>query len=102
MNTHPHKFNVVVLTVLLAFLTMLGARSGIVGLAGAQYKEVYSVVEEPVRKHIAAVIPCKKMIDRGLYESIKRRTNEAIARKAAYLIYEIDTFGGDLYAADSM
>jgi membrane-bound serine protease (ClpP class) len=81
---------------------MLGARSGIVGLAGAQDEGLYSVVEEPVRKHIAAVIPCKKMIDRGLYESIKRRTNEAMAQKAAYLIYEIDTFGGDLYAADSI
>jgi len=102
MNTHPHKFSVVALTALLAFLTMLWAGGGIVGFAAAQDEGVYSVVEVPVREHIAAVIPCKKMIDRGLYESIKRRTNEAMAQKAAYLIYEIDTFGGDLYAADSI
>jgi membrane-bound serine protease (ClpP class) len=42
------------------------------------------------------------MIDRGLYESIKRRTNEAMAQKVAYLIYEIDTFGGDLYSGDNI
>ncbi len=102
MNTHPHKFSVFALTALLAFLTMLWAGGSIVGFAGAQEEGIYSVVEVPVREHIAAVIPCKKMIDRGLYESIKRRTNEAMARKAAYLIYEIDTFGGDLYAADSI
>jgi len=102
MNVHPYKFSVVALTAIVAFLTMLWAVMGIAEFAVAQQEELYSVVEEPVHKHIAALIPCKKMIDRGLYESIKRRTNEAIARKAAYLIYEIDTFGGDLYAADSI
>ena len=102
MNAQPHKFSVFALAALLAFLAMLWAGGGIVGFAAAQNEGVYSVVEVPVREHIAAVIPCKKMIDRGLYESIKRRTNEAMAQKAAYLIYEIDTFGGDLYAADSI
>lgn len=47
----------------------------------------------------AALIPCKDMIDRGLYESIKRRTGEALATGAEYLIYEVDTYGGDLFAA---
>ncbi|RKY09433.1 MAG: hypothetical protein DRP65_07805, partial [Planctomycetota bacterium] len=102
MNTHPYKLSVFAPVVLLAFLTILWAVGGIVGFAEAQDEGVYSIVEVPAREHIAAVIPCKKMIDRGLYESIKRRTDEAIAQKAAYLIYEIDTFGGDLYAADSI
>jgi len=102
MNAHPHKFGVVAMSALLLCLSMFGASGGSVGVGRADESGVYSVVEEPVRKHIAAVIPCKKMIDRGLYESIKRRTNEAMAHKAAYLIYEIDTFGGDLYAADSI
>ncbi|MHC4359476.1 MAG: NfeD family protein, partial [Planctomycetota bacterium] len=47
----------------------------------------------------AWVIPCKDMVDSGLYESIKRRTTEALDGGAEYLIYEIDTYGGDLFAA---
>jgi membrane-bound serine protease (ClpP class) len=47
----------------------------------------------------AWVIPCKDMVDNGLYESIKRRTTEALDGGAEYLIYEIDTYGGDLFAA---
>ena len=47
----------------------------------------------------AAIIPCDKMIDKGLYESIRRRSQLAIDAGAAYLIYDIDTYGGDLFAA---
>jgi membrane-bound serine protease (ClpP class) len=47
----------------------------------------------------AFVIPCKDMVDRGLYESIQRRTNEALDAGAEYIIYDIDTYGGDLMAA---
>ncbi|MHC4645883.1 MAG: NfeD family protein [Planctomycetota bacterium] len=46
-----------------------------------------------------AVIPCKDMIDHGLYKSIQRRTQKALGEGCDYLIYEIDTFGGDLLAA---
>ncbi len=45
------------------------------------------------------IIPCKDMIDRGLYESIKRRTKIALDSDAEYIIYEIDTYGGDLFSA---
>ena len=47
----------------------------------------------------AAVIICTDMVDRGLFESIERRTQIALDAGIEYLIYEIDTFGGDLMAA---
>lgn len=47
----------------------------------------------------AFVIPCKNMIDRGLYDSIQRRTTEALDAGAEYIIYDIDTYGGDLMSA---
>jgi membrane-bound serine protease (ClpP class) len=53
-------------------------------------------------EHKAVVIICDEMIDDGLYESIKRRTDEALAQGATYIIYEIDTFGGGLHSAISI
>ncbi|MHC4564761.1 MAG: NfeD family protein [Planctomycetota bacterium] len=50
----------------------------------------------------AVVITCHKMIDDGLLESIKRRTAAALEQGADYLIYDIDTFGGGLFAAYSI
>jgi len=47
----------------------------------------------------AAVITCHDMIDDGLLESIKRRTGTALEQGADYLIYDMDTFGGGLFAA---
>ena len=51
---------------------------------------------------IAAVITCHAMIDQGLYESIKRRGQEAIEAGAAYLILEVETYGGRVDSADSI
>ena len=50
----------------------------------------------------AVIISCKKMISRALFESIKRRANEAIDRGATHIIFDVDTYGGDLYAADDI
>ena len=50
----------------------------------------------------AAIIICKGDIDNGLYRSIVRRTNMAIEQGCEYLIYEIDTYGGDLFSADNI
>jgi len=47
----------------------------------------------------AAVIICHDMVDEGLLESIKRRSGIALAQNVDYLIYDIDTFGGGLFAA---
>jgi len=45
------------------------------------------------------VIPCKGLIDEGLKESIKRRTQIALDGGAGYIIYEIDTLGGLVHSA---
>ena len=50
----------------------------------------------------AAVIICKGMIDDGLFKSIKRRTQIALDEGVEYLIYEIQTYGGLVNAADSI
>jgi membrane-bound serine protease (ClpP class) len=42
------------------------------------------------------------MIDDGLFESIKRRTQQAIDSGGDYLIYEISTYGGLVKAADEI
>ncbi len=55
---------------------------------------------KPVAK--AAVIVCKDMIDDGLFESIKRRTDHALENGCNYLIYEISTYGGLLKSADDI
>jgi len=47
----------------------------------------------------AAVIVCEDMIDNGLYESIKRRSEFALGQDVEYLIYEINTLGGLVSAA---
>jgi len=50
----------------------------------------------------AAVIVCKGMIDDGLYKSIRRRTETALADGAGYIIYEISTYGGLLQSGDDI
>lgn len=50
----------------------------------------------------AAVITCTGMIDDGLYQSIKRRTSEAIAQGANVIILEISTYGGLVKSADDI
>jgi membrane-bound serine protease (ClpP class) len=50
----------------------------------------------------AAVISCTGLIDDGLYSSIKRRVNTALAMGANYLIFEIGTYGGLVESADDI
>jgi len=50
----------------------------------------------------AAVISCKGMIDQGLLDSLERRSETAMKAGADYLIYEIETYGGLVAAADSI
>ncbi len=52
--------------------------------------------------HKAAFIECAEMVDEGLYESIKRRTETALTDGATYIIYEMDTFGGRVDSALSI
>ncbi len=51
---------------------------------------------------IAAVIDCHGTIDDGLYQSIVRRTTEAIKAGADYIIYDIQTYGGMVDSADDI
>lgn len=57
---------------------------------------------QPVRDSKAAVIPIEGMIDPGLYQSIIRRSEQALSQNADYIIFEISTYGGRLDAADSI
>jgi len=57
-------------------------------------------VETPSAK--VAVIVCKGMIDDGLFKSIRRRTQIALDSGVQYLIYEIQTYGGLVSAADNI
>ena len=54
------------------------------------------------QEHRAAVIPCTGMIDDGLFQSIKRRANEALEQGAEVLILEIGTYGGLVKSADDI
>lgn len=56
-------------------------------------------IKKPVQ---AAVIVCKGTIDDGLYKSIKRRTEIALNGGVDYLIYEIETYGGEVASADDI
>ncbi len=58
------------------------------------------VAESPSVK--AAVIICKGDIGDALYKSIKRRSQIARDEGAEYLIYEIQTYGGLVQAADDI
>jgi membrane-bound serine protease (ClpP class) len=61
-------------------------------------------VNSPEKKKTvqAAVVVCKGTIDNGLYKSIKRRTQTALDNGVDYLIYEIETYGGEVMAADDI
>jgi len=54
------------------------------------------------RQAKAAIISCKGMIDRGLLESLERRSEAAMEAGVEYLIFEIETYGGLVDAADSI
>ncbi len=53
-------------------------------------------------RHKAVVIPCQDLIDDGLYASIIRRSEEALAMGATHIIFEIDTYGGLVKSADDI
>lgn len=57
--------------------------------------------EQPLEK-TAAIITCYEMIDDGLYQSIIRRSEEAIAQGADYLIFDVQTYGGLVKSADDI
>ncbi len=50
----------------------------------------------------AVVVTCTQMIDDGLFQSLKRRTQLALEGGADYLIYEISTYGGLVKSGDDI
>jgi len=74
-------------------LTMLLCQWGDVGAQGEA---------RPEASHKAVVITVEDMIDDGLYASILRRADEALAMGATHIILEIDTLGGLVSAADDI
>ena len=87
-----HNFSLFLVIATLGLLAVLF-------VATATEAETDIAAVEAVQFKTAAIIPCDKMIDKGLYESIRRRSQLAIDAGADYLIYDIDTYGGDLFAA---
>jgi membrane-bound serine protease (ClpP class) len=83
--------------VVLVWLLLVGGLFG----RGASISDANRISpEQPTVK--AAVIVCKGMIDNGLFKSIKRRTQVALDQGAEYLLYEIQTYGGLVSAADDI
>ena len=58
--------------------------------------------ETETPEKIAAILTCHDMIDDGLYQSIIRRSEEAISRGADYLILDVQTYGGLVKSADDI
>ncbi len=67
------------------------------GLSAGSAEPVNSEPEAQI-----ALIPCKGMIDDGLFKSIKRRSQQAIDNGADYLIFQIETYGGLLKSGDDI
>jgi membrane-bound serine protease (ClpP class) len=84
----------------LSRILLLGAVLAIGGLSVIRGEEA----AEPEKKKMvqAAVIVCKGTIDDGLYKSIKRRTEIALNGGVDYLIYQIETYGGEVASADDI
>jgi len=84
----------------LSRIMLLGAVLAIGGLSVIRGEQTPA----PEKKKMvqAAVIVCKGTIDDGLYKSIKRRTEIAISGGVDYLIYQIETYGGEVAAADDI
>jgi len=70
------------------------------GTVSAKAKKQLVFAKETIHK--AVFIECSEMVDEGLYESIKRRTETALNDGATYIIYEMDTFGGRVDSALSI
>jgi membrane-bound serine protease (ClpP class) len=74
-------------------------------IAGSSFlcaREPNSISLPESKQAQAAIIVCKGLIDDGLYKSIKRRTDIALNSGVNYLIYEIETYGGEVKAADDI
>ena len=95
METKHHTFT------RFLFIALL-ASSLAVCLCGRGVESLFAQGEGTPEIKKAAVITCKGMIDDGLFKSIERRSNEALAAGASYIILEVGTYGGLVKSADDI
>ncbi len=76
--------------------------SGGVDKLPAQQQSSVELPADTSNQKIAAILTCYDMIDDGLYQSIVRRSEEAIAAGADYLILNVQTYGGLVKSADDI
>lgn len=69
------------------------------GFSGICFGETLSEINKTAK---GAVIECSGLIDDGLYKSIIRRSEAAIADGADYLFFKISTYGGLVKSADDI
>ncbi|AQT69154.1 hypothetical protein STSP2_02341 [Anaerohalosphaera lusitana] len=100
MRTHHCNFNRFLLTLALLWLCVCLGRA--VTAQSETQNESGNGDSPNVTTTQSARIPCRGLIDDGLFESIKRRTTEAVENGATYLFYEIDTYGGLVKSADDI
>jgi membrane-bound serine protease (ClpP class) len=101
MSTQNQRKSVVYFTAAILALIAVAVMPGVLAPLHAQNTPTV-VSDEGPREAIAVVIPCTEMIDDGLYQSILRRSKEALDMGAEYLIFEIDTYGGLVKSADDI
>ncbi len=81
-------------------LALCWAVAGILSTLPAQQESAAEA--DTSKEKTAAILTCHDMIDDGLYQSIKRRSAEAINRGSDYLILEVQTYGGWVKSADDI
>ncbi len=96
MNTPGKGANLV--SPLLAAVFAIFAAFAVFAPATAPAAEKTAPLAETDRPRVV-VIPLEGLIDRGLYDSVKRRVKEAEALDPAMIIFRIDTYGGLVDAA---
>jgi membrane-bound serine protease (ClpP class) len=83
-------------------IILLAAMVATGGLSVIRGEEANQPAAEKKKTVRVAVILCKGTIDNGLYKSIQRRTEIALKEGIEYLIYQMQTYGGEVMAADDI
>jgi len=72
--------------------------SAILGLMFSLFSSGYVNADQP--KDLVYIIPIKDMIERGLVYVIRRGVDEAVSEGASAIIFDMDTPGGRVDAAE--
>ncbi|HEX42379.1 MAG TPA: hypothetical protein ENN81_10020 [Phycisphaerales bacterium] len=91
-----------ILLLCLAATVAMGAQEANLPADGSGGESDGTVPARELVQARGAVVVCEGMIDDGLFQSIRRRAESAIAGGAGYLVFEISTYGGAVEAADDI